>query len=350
MPIIIKRHVRSVIAGLFAIFLATSFQGCKVTAKLHDDKALVRVLQSSPTISPVDVKINDQKIIANAEWKSFAGYQRIDAGRKSIRINDASSGNTLATNTYDFGREQSHTLIVSNRLSNLEPLIFVDDTSAPLTGQTKLRFVHAALNVDLFDIYITPFGADIVTATPRFTSLAFKSASATLQLNAGAYQVRATKAGTKVVIFDSDRRELVAGESYLLVAVELLSVLPEINGVMSVIGISANAATPRFEWFDRRAQLRISTDKNSLLHADTVVDLYADDKLIYRNLQMSSTETMVNLPIGAYRLYAIDTNHHVLLFDLAVQVVSGRNYKLDTTVSAIGSRVFKIVDDPVMTD
>lgn len=350
MPIIRKRHIRRVIAGLFALFLITSFIGCKVTVNSNNDKAFVRVLQSSPNISPVDVKINDQKIISNAEWKSFSGYQTIDAGRKLIGINDASSGNTLFNNSFDFGREQSHTLIVSNRLPNVEPLIVVDDTIAPLTGQVKLRFVHTALNVEPVDIYITAFGADIATATPRFTSFAFKSASTTMQLNAGFYQLRVTRAGTKTVLFDSERRELVSGESYLLVAVELLTIRPEINGVMSVIGIPANAASPRFEWFDRRAQLRFATDKNDFLHPDTAVDLYADNELISRHLPMTLARTVVNLPSGSYRLRAIDPNQLVTLFDLNVQLVSGRKYKLDTSGLSIGSGIFQLVEDQVTTD
>jgi hypothetical protein len=46
------------------------------------------------------------------------------------------------------------------------------------------------------DVFITGIGADLATATPRATGLAYQAASAYFTVAPGAYQIRAVPAGT----------------------------------------------------------------------------------------------------------------------------------------------------------
>jgi hypothetical protein len=74
--------------------------------------------------------------------------------------------------------------------------ILTDNNPAPAAGETRVRIVNMSPSAGAVDVFITAIGADLATATPRVTDLAYKSASSYLSIPPGPYQIRAVPAGT----------------------------------------------------------------------------------------------------------------------------------------------------------
>jgi hypothetical protein len=70
------------------------------------------------------------------------------------------------------------------------------------------------------DIYVTAPGADLTTATPVLTGVAFGDVADYLEVPAGEYQVRITPAGTKTVAIDSGALTLESGQVRTAIAVD----------------------------------------------------------------------------------------------------------------------------------
>lgn len=101
-----------------------------------------------------------------------------------------------------------------------EAVVLTDNNAAPAAGSIKVRAVNAALDTGNVDVYVTAQGASIATIPPTFADLAPRAASAYVERAAGAFQVRFTTAGTKVVLRDVSIAAVAAGGIRTIVLLE----------------------------------------------------------------------------------------------------------------------------------
>ena len=322
---------------LIALFVCLFMAGCKVSVNSNNDKASVRVLHASPNAPNLDFKINDINLIKDVAFKAASSFQRIDAGRKALSVSASNTGVNHILSTYDFSRDRAYTIIVSNRLSAIEPILLEDESTGPLLGQSKLRLVHAAADAATLDVYITSPNAAISTATPRWTNIAYKTIGASLQISAGNYQVRATVSGTKNVIYDSGAVVIPTGGNIVLVAVEQRAGTSPI----SLIGLTADSNSPRFEWSDTRAKLQFSPELAKM----SEVDLLIDDELVRRDSLIGTNVSDIDLRPG---IHSVKVNIGGVLpsvFNETINVISGRKYEIILSSCPLtSSPVIKIIE------
>jgi hypothetical protein len=213
-------------------------------------QAKVRVLHASPDAPAVDVTINNNSIAANAPFKAATAFSNTNAGRGTVRVNVAGTSTTVINATPDFNAGRSYTIIAANKVAAIEPLIIDDDGAVPASGQVKVRVVHGAPSAPAVDVYVTAPNAALTGATPTLAGVPFKTISSVLQVAAGSYQIRVTAAGSKDAVFDAGTVPLAAGADLVLVAVDQSTGASPI----SLIGLTTDAAAPRFELTDTRAQ------------------------------------------------------------------------------------------------
>jgi hypothetical protein len=112
-----------------------------------------------------------------------------------------------------------HTVIAVGS-TTITALVLADNNAAPAAGSVKLRAVNAATAAGNVDVYITAQGASIATIAPTIADLAPRAASMYVERPAGAFQVRFTTAGTKIVVRDVSIEAIAAGSIRTIVLLE----------------------------------------------------------------------------------------------------------------------------------
>jgi hypothetical protein len=98
--------------------------------------------------------------------------------------------------------DTQYTVLATGVAGDLNPIVLIDDPTPADTGETRIRLVHAAPTAGAVDIYVTEPGAELATAVPVLTSVAFGAASDYMGLDSRTYQVRVTVAGGDVLLID----------------------------------------------------------------------------------------------------------------------------------------------------
>jgi hypothetical protein len=207
--------MRSLLSLVAVAALAMSLVGCGGGS---DDKSRLRVLHGSPNAPAVDVLVDNGAVLTNVPYKTASGYLSVNSGTRNIKVNAAGSTTTVINADVNLARDTDTTVIATNVLASIEPVVLTDDNTAPASGQIKLRLVHAAPGAGNVDIYVTAPGADLATTSPTLTNIPFKAASSYLAVPAGTYRVRITGAGSKGVAIDSGSLTLAAGQIRTAVA------------------------------------------------------------------------------------------------------------------------------------
>jgi Domain of unknown function (DUF4397) len=208
----LKRSLLLLLIGAFAIFV----NGC------GDDnsQARLRIVHDSPDAPNVDVLVNGSTIATNVAYKSASDYLSVPSGATRIQVRPTGSNTDVIDANPTIDEKKDYTVLATNFVASLEPLVLTDDNAPPASGKVKLRLVHGAPSAPAVDIYVTAPGADINPATATLTNIPFKAASDYLSVDAGSYQVRVTPTGTKTVVIDSGTLSLVAGQIRTAIAVD----------------------------------------------------------------------------------------------------------------------------------
>ena len=122
-----------------------------------------------------------------------------------IAAQETGTTSVLASISTGLTQDQNYTVFLTGtKGSSTAPpgfLITLDDVSAPISGNFRLRVVHVSPSIGNLDIYVTNTGVDISTVSPTFSNVSFGAIAGTTTFAAGAKQVRIVAAGTKSPLF-----------------------------------------------------------------------------------------------------------------------------------------------------
>lgn len=313
-------HMKKWLSAVIGMAVAVSLAACNGSSSHNNApaQAKVRVLHASPDAPAVDVFVNDKAIATNAPFKAATAFSDTNAGRGSVKVNPTGSSTSVISATPDFNAGRFYTIIAANKVASIEPLVIDDDGVAPAAGQLKVRVVHSAPSAPAVDIYVTAPNAGIATATATLANVPFKTISSVLQIAAGSYQIRVTPAGSKVPVFDSGSVALAAGSDLVLVAVDQSAG----NSPISLIGLTADPATPRIEISDTRAKLRV-------MHASPNapnVDVLLDGAVVLPNVPYPANSDFLSVPSGARNVKVNAAGTSTTVIDVTPTLVAGKAY------------------------
>ena len=217
--------------GVLAVFSAASAQ----TA----NEARIRVLHASPDAPAVDIFLDGQKAVTNLAFDSITDYVNVPAGEHTVKVFAAPSdgnGTAVIDATVTLSASTDYTIAAVGKLSEIAPLVLMDDNKAPAEGQAKLRFVHASPDAPAVDIFAEGAGVVVPNA-------AFKDASGYLNLAAGTYNLQVRAAGTETVALNLPGITLEKGNVYTAFAVGLLQGQPALKAKL-VVDATGAAAPP----------------------------------------------------------------------------------------------------------
>lgn len=173
--------------------------------ELPASRARVRLANASP-LNAIDLYLDGLFNINGLAPNRGEDYFYVASGTRTWQLNAFNTWTVLQPATaVDFVKNGSVTAVVLGQAgTTFETLFYPDDLTPPAAENFRIRFAHTAMNYQHpVDVYITTPGANIDTVQPVITNLAYKGASAYQELQANIYQIRATVAGSKQVIFDT---------------------------------------------------------------------------------------------------------------------------------------------------
>ncbi len=279
---------------LFVALIASIFLGA--CSSSDHDRTNLRVLHASPDAPAVDILLDGNKIVSNAPFKAATAFNRIDSGKRNIKVNAAGTSTTVIDATPTLLKDRFYTVIAANNLAAIEPIVIDEDGIAPAAGKLKVRVVHGAPKAPNVDVYVTAPADDIAPAgvAPTLSNVPFKTVSSTLEVDAATYRIRVTPAGAKTVVFDSGSVPLAAGANLILVAVEQnIGTSP-----ISLIGLTRDPATPKIEIADINAQIRV-------MHASPdapAVDVLVDNAVALANVAYPANSDYLPIAAGPHNL------------------------------------------------
>ena len=255
------------------------------------NQASVRVLHASPDAPNVDVLVDDQVVLSNVSYKQASEFLSVFAGTRNIKVNAAGTSTTVIDANLNLAFQSFTTVIATNFLDQIEPLVLSDENTPPSGNILKIRVVHSAPSAPPVDVYVTAPGADINAATPTLSDVAFLGFSDFLEIPEDDYQIRVTAAGSKDPVFDSGTVTLEAGSIFTAVAVDATSG----ESPISLVVLTNDPTTPFFEIDDKSPALRVLHGSPDAPNVDVLVD----DEIVLANVPYKTASEFLLVASGS---------------------------------------------------
>jgi hypothetical protein len=195
-------------------------------------EARVRVVHASPDAPAVDVLVNDGVAFSNAPFQGITDYAKLEPGAYNVKVVPTGATEPVVINAdVELATQTDYTVVAVGLLENIEPLVLVDNNSAPAAGKAHVRFVHASPDAPAVDIAVT--GGPVL-----FSNVPFKGVGDYLPVDAGTYDLEARVAGTDTVGLSIPGVTLEEGTVYTFFAMGLLSGEPALMAVPSVDAVA----------------------------------------------------------------------------------------------------------------
>jgi hypothetical protein len=199
-----RRHLLAALLALLALPLL--FAGCKIeTINYFPPKpANVRFLNLIPDAPALNVAAGGNVVWSGVAFEGTTAYVDFDnTVTQDFTVSVAGSTSSLVSISYQFAGEQPFTMVAYGPVEAPQVITLADAGFSPGNGRFQIRAVHLAAGSGGLDIYFTSPGVAIDSVAATYYNITYGSATAYAGFTTGAYQVRATLAGTTTVVYDS---------------------------------------------------------------------------------------------------------------------------------------------------
>jgi LPXTG-motif cell wall-anchored protein len=200
-------------------------------------EARVRVVHASPDAPAVDIWVNGSVAFSNAPFQGITDYAALEPGSYNVQVSPTGATEPIVIDAdLDLATQTDYTVVAVGTLENIEPLVLIDNNSAPEAGKAHVRFVHASPDAPAVDIAVANGGPVL------FSNVSFKGTGDYLPVDAGTYDLEARLAGTDTVALSVPGVMLEDGNVYTVFAMGLAGGEPALTAVPSVD--ASHEATP----------------------------------------------------------------------------------------------------------
>ena len=176
----------------------------------------IKVIHASPDAPGVDLLVDNAVVGTNLTFPNNTGYLTLNSGTKNVKVNVTGTTTTAIEADLLLGAYTNYSVFAIDIVSNISPLVVVDDLTAPASGKAHVRFMHLSPDAPAVDITLTD-------GTVVFGNNSFKDFTAFTPLDAGTYDLQVRVAGTETVALNLPGISLQDGTIYTVFAKGLLS-------------------------------------------------------------------------------------------------------------------------------
>jgi LPXTG-motif cell wall-anchored protein len=199
------------------------------TALADGHEARVRVVHASPDAPAVDVWVNGAVAFSNAPFTGITDYAKLEPDTYNVQVTPTGATEPVVIEAdLTLDTQTDYTVVAVGTLDEIEPLVLVDNNSAPAAGKAHVRFVHASPDAPAVDIAVANGGPVL------FANVEFKGVGDYLPVDAGTYDLEARLAGTETVALSVPGVALNEGTVYTVYAMGLAGGEPALQAVPSV--------------------------------------------------------------------------------------------------------------------
>jgi len=211
--------------------------GLATTVMADGHQARVRAVHASPDAPAVDILVNDGVAFSNAPFKGITQYANLDIGTYNIKVVPTGATEPVVIEADLELEAQDYTIVAVGTLDSIEPLVLIDNNSAPAEGKAHVRFVHASPDAPAVDIAVKD-------GPVLFANIAFKEIGDYLPVDAGTYDLEVRLAGTETVALSVPGLALEEGTVYTVFAMGLAGGEPTLEAVASADNLAPAVLPP----------------------------------------------------------------------------------------------------------
>jgi hypothetical protein len=177
-------------------------------AKQH---ALVRFVNATTYTEPVDIYLDEAKVLPEVNRDRVTDYSEWEADRHEIGLRVAGSPTPAATNSESLNANEHYTVVGFSKADGTPGVaVFRDEAAQPDAGKARIRLIHVADGASELGVY--PSGAkDSLLDGVNYSN----ESSADVDPGARTFEIR--KQGEKVVAVKIPELTLQAGKTYTIV-------------------------------------------------------------------------------------------------------------------------------------
>jgi len=294
---------------VFAMGLAGGTPDLRAVTSIDRGFARVRVAHTSPDAPAVDVWVNGAKAFESLAFEDISRYAALPDGTYGIQVTPAGlTSPAVISATLAFAPEHDYTIAATDVLTQITPIVLVDNNGAPAAGKAHVRFVHTSSNAPAVDVALE--GGAVL-----FGNVAFQEASGYLPVDAGMYDLEVRLAGQATVVLPLLGVTFEEGRVYTVFATGLAGGTPPLNAV-AVIDSG----------FARVRVAHASPDAPA-------VDVWVDGAVAFANLPYKDVSAYAPLRDGDYFIQVTPTG---LTAPVVIAASLDLAPEVDYTVAAIG--------------
>jgi len=206
-------------AFVFVLFLVSiALAGCGSKGG-GGGSARLRMLNAIPDANSVSLAFDtNPPVISGLAFEQVTQYQGVDTGSHEFKVSANGGASNVIDTTMNIG-SADFTYIVYGPVSAATALFLQDSGfTQPNSGNFGVRFVNTAAGVGNLDLYLTAPGADINTTSATVSNVGYGNTSSFVTVPIGSYEIRATAANTKDVVFDTGAQTFTDQSLYTVVA------------------------------------------------------------------------------------------------------------------------------------
>lgn len=158
----------------------------------------IRYLNLAPNLASSQVLVDSKSVVSSLGFGVATNYMSISSGTRHIQFEPLGTTQNIVDQMVSISASNNTYVAQGFVTSNqIVPFLYMDNQTAPSTGNCQLRVVNAAASLGNRDIYVVPSGTDINTVSPTLPNAPIGTATSYMSLAAGSYAIYFAQPGFK---------------------------------------------------------------------------------------------------------------------------------------------------------